>query len=520
MVKKVKPHNYWNKERCTAELSKYTRKLDAKYGSPSAYNSAYNHGWLEEIAPHLTQKHRWSREKCFKEVRGKGYKNKKELRDGAIGCYEYAQRHGFLDELCEGMEVLGNYALRKIYAFEFDDGYAYVGLTCNPTKRKWQHLHDQYSAVYKHYFPTKPTFTFRILTDWLKQEDAQKCEDAMIQEYSRKGWKMLNRKNGGDLGSARDWLYNMDELKKEAKKYTYRTEFRKKSPAMYAFADCHGLLDVICAHMPKHYFHALRWTEERIREVIEECNHSSGLVEDKYPGVMESIRRNGTFERYFGKKPRKARIRTLEETIQECAKYKTISELRKSDYNLYTYVKRHNWQEECFRHLEDDYVPPRKAPYTWEEIEDKIRLCSNRRDMKEKFEREYRAALKNPEWRQRFYLMLPKAKPRKSESKKMHPHYKWTIERSVEMASTCKSRRELHLRHPGAYEVLLKAGLLSKLIPSRMHCEKYDDEEKMAIVALCKDKRQLHDHYRPVYDWLRLANRLDEFYPKRIGRKS
>ena len=56
MATKEHPHNYWNKEHCTEELSKYTRKLEAKHGSPGAYNSAYQHGWLETIAPHLISK--------------------------------------------------------------------------------------------------------------------------------------------------------------------------------------------------------------------------------------------------------------------------------------------------------------------------------------------------------------------------------------------------------------------------------------------------------------------------------
>ena len=114
MATKEHPHNYWNKERCTEELSKYTRKLEAKHGSPGAYNSAYTHGWLETIAPHLQSKTYWNREKCFKEVREKGYKNKKEFREGSPGCYSHAAKHGFLEELCNGMDVLGNYNLRKV----------------------------------------------------------------------------------------------------------------------------------------------------------------------------------------------------------------------------------------------------------------------------------------------------------------------------------------------------------------------------------------------------------------------
>lgn len=41
MATKVHPYNYWNKEHCREELSKYLRKREAKEKLPVAYNSAY-----------------------------------------------------------------------------------------------------------------------------------------------------------------------------------------------------------------------------------------------------------------------------------------------------------------------------------------------------------------------------------------------------------------------------------------------------------------------------------------------
>lgn len=61
MATKVHPYNYWNKEHCREELSKYIRKREPKEKSPSAYNSAYTHGWINEIAPHLQNKTYWNK---------------------------------------------------------------------------------------------------------------------------------------------------------------------------------------------------------------------------------------------------------------------------------------------------------------------------------------------------------------------------------------------------------------------------------------------------------------------------
>lgn len=407
MATKEHPHNYWNKERCTEELSKYTRKLEAKHGSPGAYNSAYQHGWLETIAPHLISKTDWSREKCFKRVKEKGYKNKKEFREDSPGCYGYAAKHGFLDELCEGMEVLGNYDLRKIYAFEFDDGYAYVGLTYKPSRRHWQHLNEDGSPVYKHYHNKKQGFVFKVLSDWLRQKDAQEFEDKMINEYANNGWIMLNSKKGGALGSAREWLYSLDELFKEGLKYKQRTEFRKKCPAKYAFAYEHGLLDIVCAHMPKKYHPSPKWTRERLQDVVDECHKSKITLMKNYPGAYEAICRKGLIEYYYGQKRAKGEIRTLEESIKKCSKYKSTSELRKADKTLYEYILHKKWQDKCFMHMKRPRDKKITLSFTWNDILDKIKLCPKMKDFRENYPIEYRAALRKPEWREKLYKILP-----------------------------------------------------------------------------------------------------------------
>lgn len=407
MATKEHPHNYWNKERCAEELSKYTKKLEAKHGSPGAYNSAYQHGWLETIAPHLISKTYWSREKCFKRVKEKGYKNKKEFREDSPGCYSYASKHGFLDELCEGMEALGNYDLRKIYVFEFEDGYAYVGLTYKPSRRQWQHLNEKDSPVFKHFHAKKQNFVFKVLSDWLRQKEAQEYEEQMINEYADKGWKMLNSKKGGALGAAREWLYSLDELLEEGEKYQQRTEFRKKCPAKYAFAYEHGLLDIVCAHMPKKYHPTPKWTEEHIREVVEECKHSQKILKSKYPGAYMAIRKMDMIEHYFGKKRVSGQRRTLEETVRACSKYQSTSELRKADKTLYEYITHKKWQSACFKHMKRPKDKRVAESFTWDDILDKIKLCSKLKELRENYPSEYRAALRNPEWRVKLYQILP-----------------------------------------------------------------------------------------------------------------
>lgn len=489
MATKEHPHNYWNIDRCTEELSKYTRKLEAKHGSPGAYNSAYQHGWLETIAPHLISKTYWSREKCFQEVKEKGYKNKKEFREGSSGCYSYAYSHGFLDELCEGMEVLGNYDLRKVYVFEFDDGYAYVGLTYKPSRRQWQHLNEKESPVFKHFHSKEQNFVFKVLSDWLKQKEAQEFEDQMINEYASKGWNMLNTKRGGALGSAREWLYSLDELFEEGEKYKQRTEFRKKSPAKYAFAYEHGLLDIVCAHIPKkHHPAPPKWSDDHIREVVEECNYSQKTLKDKYPGAYMAIRKKDLIEFYFGKKRVSGKRRTIEEAAKECSKYQSTSELRKTDRTLYEYITHKKWQNVCFKHMKRPKDKRIAEAFTWEDILDKIKLCSKMKEIRENYPSEYRAALRNPEWRERLYKMLP-----------------------IRNRKTLEEVRQICLQYHTPVE-LKKANLHIYNIVMRMH---WQDK--------CLSHMEFSHIYRPPFTWeeilekIKLCSKLKELREKYPG---
>lgn len=565
MATKEHPHNYWNKEHCKTELAKYTRKLDAKYGSPGAYNSAYSHGWLEEIAPHLQSKTYWSKEKCFKQVKDKGYKTKKEFREDAPGCYCYAEKHGFLDKLCEGLEELGNNSTRKIYVFEFEDGYAYVGLSYKPERRKWQHLNDYNSAVYKHIRETQSKYVFKILTGWLSQKSAQKAEDHMINEYAHKGWKMLNVKKAGGLGSAREPKYKLYELIEEAKKYKQRSEFRRKSPAKYSFAYVHGLLDIVCANMPVRYVpHAIKWTKEKLDKAVVECKHSQKILKERYPGALLSIRKQNLIAYYFGKKGKTPIRRTLEDAIADCSKYKSVVEFKKADDTLYQYITHKRWSAVCFKNFKDAKIKKvNRDSLSWDDIMDKIKRCTTRKELKANYNAEYRTALKKPEWRAKLDELLPprnanslekvqkiclqydspkelqKANPRIydyimhhrwqetcfAHMKGYHKHRKpFTWKEIFEKIKQCTKLKDFREKYPSEYNAACRREVWKKklyeLLIHRKHCVTFNDEEKMKIIASCKTKRQLHDNYRSVYDWLRLANRLNEFYPERIDSKS
>lgn len=85
--------------------------------------------------------------------------------------------------------------------------------------------------------------------------------------------------------------------------------------------------------------------------------------------------------------------------------------LREQNSGLYIYILRYGLRVECFKGM-SDYSTNRdfKPACTWADILSKINLCSNRKEFREKYTYEYRAALKKQEWHNRVNQLLPKRK--------------------------------------------------------------------------------------------------------------
>ena len=49
----------------------------------------------------------------------------------------------WIQDICSHMIPLSNSQNRKIYAFEFEDNYAYIGLSYNPVTREKEHLREK-----------------------------------------------------------------------------------------------------------------------------------------------------------------------------------------------------------------------------------------------------------------------------------------------------------------------------------------------------------------------------------------
>lgn len=199
MVKYTPP----TKQECIKEALKYNKRSEFKNKSQKYYMNSKRNGWLEEVCSHMnTQKHeKWDIEKC-KNI-ALEYDNKQDFKIYDTRAYKYACSVGKLEYICEHMIHLCEHKKRCIYVFEFDDNYAYVGLTCNYKKRTNEHLSNKrkQSAVYKHILTTSTVYKHHQLSEYVSEEEAIKLEHYYIEQYRDNGWIMLNKNVAGGLGS-------------------------------------------------------------------------------------------------------------------------------------------------------------------------------------------------------------------------------------------------------------------------------------------------------------------------------
>lgn len=261
MKPSTKPNGYWTKEQCKKEALKYKTKVDFLKKSQSAYMKASRKGWVEDICGHMIEIKKpngyWDLKRCGLEA--KKYKTRNEFKFGNTSAYNSAKDNKWLDKICSHMKVVGNKFKRAIYAFEFKNRSVYVGLTDNYDRRYEAHMRKGPVARELEKSPA----VFVQFNNWADKEVAVKNEAKKIEEYRRKGWRILNIAKAGALGGT-DIKWSEKELIAEARKYKTRTNFSKKSKAAYMAAWKKGILDKICSHMIEVVKPVGYWTFDRI----------------------------------------------------------------------------------------------------------------------------------------------------------------------------------------------------------------------------------------------------------------
>lgn len=202
MKSKQRSHGFWNnKNRCAKEAKKYSCIRDFQKGSGGAFNRATKNGWLEEITAHMEKQYgnnrKWTKDKCLKEALNHKYRI--DFKKSSPSAYRSASNKGWLDEICLHMKPLGHKYKRQLYAFEFPDKSVYVGLTYNYDSRYNEHMSKNKLIIKK---TNEMGHTFVMFNTFYSYDVVGKKEALLIDKYRKKGWKILNKAKAGGLGGA------------------------------------------------------------------------------------------------------------------------------------------------------------------------------------------------------------------------------------------------------------------------------------------------------------------------------
>lgn len=100
-VSSVKPKGYWqNKENVMKESHKYNSRVDFRWGTPGAYRSSIDNGWIEEMTWFKRPQNynlKWTRENVFAE--SQKYKSRGAFKTGNSSAYRAANVNAWLDEM-------------------------------------------------------------------------------------------------------------------------------------------------------------------------------------------------------------------------------------------------------------------------------------------------------------------------------------------------------------------------------------------------------------------------------------
>lgn len=376
-----------SKKDLLAIASNYNSKDDFKIGDPSAFVVASRRGLLRGICRKMKWQIRasFTKEQCHAIARG--YNSKTEFRREDKAAYSAAARHGWLKDICEHMSASNKGKKRKVYVFTFDDGYAYVGLTNNISRRKREHLNElrqnKKSPVLRHQQETGAKYEFKELTDWIDLEVVGQMENYYIEQYRANGWKMLNRRKGGDLGS-RTEMYPSYVINKIVGKYEYAEHFREKEIGLYEYLCNKHLYSRYCSGLKHKRKSPGYWTQERSIAVIPECETRT-IFQKRYYQAYILIKKAELLDNYYPplNSNRKRRKWTKKRCIDIARMCKTRTELHKKYPGAYEALTKEG--------LLDDIIPSHKY---WEKYNDDEKMkiiasCKTRSELSDNFRSVY-----------------------------------------------------------------------------------------------------------------------------------
>jgi len=342
----------WTFEKCQNEALKYNSRADFIKGCHRAYDYAQKNNLLDVVCSHMTEGNKplnyWNKERCYEEALE--CKTRKEFYQNHSSAYSSASLNGWLDEITTHFKRIGNWVFRCVYAYEFSDNFAYIGLTYNLKKRDLCRRTNKKDGVTKHINETKLQPIIKQLTEFIPIDDAANLEKEYIKKYRENGWNVLNIKRGGETGGGlMIWTFEMCKL--EALKHKTKKDFYTNSPKAYGAARQHNWHKEITGHMPVHQ--SLIYNKENCHEIALKCKSRKEFYEN-HGGAAAAAKRNGWFDEitmHLKHQNTPNNYWTKERCREEALKYKRKVDFMKGSSGAYYAAKRNGWFDEIISHM-------------------------------------------------------------------------------------------------------------------------------------------------------------------------
>ena len=333
---------------------KYSTRDEFHKKDGGAYLAAHRRGILDDVCSHMKalRRPKWFYSKGYCHVIALQYKTRDEFQKGNTSVYNRAFKEGWLDDVCSHMKVTeNNWNKRKVYVYTFADGYAYVGLTDDVKRRKNEHLHKythkKISPVHRHCMETGESYEYKELTDWLDAATAAKVEDDYIKQYKDEGWKMRNRKRGGDLGGNVRKSQAIKAVKTIVSRYEYVEDFRESEPEVYEELCRSRQFSKYCSGMKHRKKQRGYWTLERAVAVIPECE-TVNVFQRRYSQAYRILKKADLLGEYYPEKAKPKCKLTLEDCANAARSCKTKTEFRKKYSGAYKRLLKEGLLDELF----------------------------------------------------------------------------------------------------------------------------------------------------------------------------
>lgn len=290
----------WNKDTCRQEALKYKYANDFRLHAPGALNVAKRNGWYVEYT--------WLKHLPAKED-------------------DYTQK------------------TRCIYAYVFEDSHSvYVGLTNSPKRRDWEHRSGKskspvYAAAQNQSCIIPPQI---ILEKEIPTEQSGEREKYWVDFYKEAGWLLLNRAKTGaresSIGAVSNLKWNRKNIKKAAAECNYHlTSFMHNYYSAY-YAMLHRYPEMLNELFPNRKVHTYHTIDEALSKVQELHCLTREDLRQQCPWAHFILYKNNMLAEVFGT----AKKYTKEEALEESKHYKSINQIRETNYGLWKYLRDNN----------------------------------------------------------------------------------------------------------------------------------------------------------------------------------